>query len=89
MVKNGKVVHVLDSEEKENEDWLPPPPKVTCDARVLAENSTIKELRYISARVHDILCVSIVSPTDVAQGPIQRGSIFFSAQVFSILFQAY
>lgn len=47
-VKNGKVVYVLDCEEKENEDWLRPPPKISCDARVLAENSTIKELRYIS-----------------------------------------
>ncbi|PON73759.1 Rad60/SUMO-like domain containing protein [Parasponia andersonii] len=45
VVKDGKVVHVLDIEEKENEDWLPPPPKITCDASVLAENSTIKELR--------------------------------------------
>ena len=44
--KNGKPVFVLDDdEEKENEDWLSSPPKVSCDARVLAENSTIRELR--------------------------------------------
>ncbi|XP_062110012.1 uncharacterized protein LOC133821866 [Humulus lupulus] len=45
VVKNGKLVHILDSEEKENEDWLPPPPKISRNARILAENSTIKELR--------------------------------------------
>lgn len=35
-----------EEEEKENEDWLPPPPKISHPAGVLAENSTIKELRY-------------------------------------------
>lgn len=35
-----------EEEEKENEDWLPPPPKISRPAGVLAENSTIKELRY-------------------------------------------
>ncbi|KAF4350988.1 hypothetical protein CsatB_021958 [Cannabis sativa] len=45
VVRNGKVVDILDSEEKENEDWLPPPPKISRNARILAENSTIKELR--------------------------------------------
>ncbi|GMN38654.1 hypothetical protein TIFTF001_007888 [Ficus carica] len=47
--KNGKTIHVLDceEEEKENEDWLPPPPKFSRPAGVLAENSTIKELRLM------------------------------------------
>lgn len=42
---NGKVVHVIDSEEKEEDDWLPPPPKVSHEAREFGEDSTIKELR--------------------------------------------
>ncbi|KAJ7954153.1 Small ubiquitin-related modifier like [Quillaja saponaria] len=43
---NGKVVHIVDCEEKEGEDWLPPPPEVACDAqKMIGENSTLKELR--------------------------------------------
>lgn len=47
--KNEKSIYVLDCEEedKENEDWLHSPPKVSCQATVLAENSTIKELRLM------------------------------------------
>ncbi|KAK9276821.1 hypothetical protein L1049_006358 [Liquidambar formosana] len=43
--KNGKVVQVVDCEDKEEEDWLPPPPKVSHDGPKLGEDSTIKELR--------------------------------------------
>ncbi|KAI8527718.1 hypothetical protein RHMOL_Rhmol12G0096500 [Rhododendron molle] len=42
---NGKVVHVVDCEEKEEDDWLPPPPKISNEAREFGEDSTIKELR--------------------------------------------
>ncbi|KAH7516455.1 uncharacterized protein LOC107413329 [Ziziphus jujuba] len=40
-----KAIQVFDCEKKDDEDWLPPPPKVSCDAHTIGENSTIKELR--------------------------------------------
>ncbi|XP_010279390.1 PREDICTED: uncharacterized protein LOC104613312 [Nelumbo nucifera] len=42
--KSGKVVNVTDSEENE-EDWLPPPPKISNAALKIEPDSTIKELR--------------------------------------------
>ncbi|KAL5553054.1 hypothetical protein UlMin_040455 [Ulmus minor] len=35
---------VINCEDNEEEDWLPPPPKVAKDAKI-SENSTLKELR--------------------------------------------
>ncbi|KAA8532637.1 hypothetical protein F0562_032547 [Nyssa sinensis] len=43
--KNGKVIQVVDCEGDDEEDWLPPPPKVSSDSQRLSEDSTIKELR--------------------------------------------
>ncbi|XP_047308652.1 uncharacterized protein LOC124912133 isoform X2 [Impatiens glandulifera] len=44
--KDGKeIVHVLDNEDTEEWDWLPPPPKVSCDTNAIEEDETIKELR--------------------------------------------
>ncbi|GFZ00263.1 ubiquitin-like superfamily protein [Actinidia rufa] len=43
--KNAKLIQVIDCEENEEDDWLPPPPKVSNDTREFGENSTIKELR--------------------------------------------
>ncbi|CAL5350229.1 unnamed protein product [Camellia sinensis] len=44
--KNEKFVEVVDCEDKEEDDWLPPPPKVSAETLKLGEDSTIKELRY-------------------------------------------
>lgn len=71
MDKNEKSIYVLDCEEedKENEDWLHSPPKVSCQATVLAENSTIKELRYTTTfRIRNILLWYIFS-IDVGMWP--------------------
>ncbi|KAI7996820.1 putative small ubiquitin-related modifier 8 [Camellia lanceoleosa] len=43
--KNEKFIEVVDCEDKEEDDWLPPPPKVSADTLKLGEDSTIKELR--------------------------------------------
>ncbi|KAL6969899.1 hypothetical protein U1Q18_029613 [Sarracenia purpurea var. burkii] len=43
--KNAKSIDVIDCEDKEEDDWLPPPPKVSSDPRKFVEDSTIKELR--------------------------------------------
>ncbi|KAM1190351.1 hypothetical protein ACFX13_011235 [Malus domestica] len=40
-----KVVSVISCEDKEEEDWLPPPPKVSAGTKRKGEDSTIKELR--------------------------------------------
>ncbi|KAF3431940.1 hypothetical protein FNV43_RR26676 [Rhamnella rubrinervis] len=42
---NVNPIQVLECEEKDDDDWLPPPPKFSCDPKILAENSTIKALR--------------------------------------------
>ncbi|KAL7216529.1 hypothetical protein ACSBR1_028471 [Camellia fascicularis] len=42
--KNEKFIDVVDCEEKKEDDWLPPPPKVSADTLKLGEDSTIKEL---------------------------------------------
>ncbi|XAR52461.1 hypothetical protein NMG60_11020557 [Bertholletia excelsa] len=41
--KNVKVMQVINSEDED--DWLPPPPKVSYDAKNFDEDSTIMELR--------------------------------------------
>ncbi|KAI8029958.1 DEAD-box ATP-dependent RNA helicase 51 [Camellia lanceoleosa] len=43
--KNEKFIKVVDCEDKEDDDWLPPSPKVSADTLKLDEDSTIKELR--------------------------------------------
>ncbi|KAL7221908.1 hypothetical protein ACSBR1_023785 [Camellia fascicularis] len=43
--KNEKFIEVVDCEDKEEDDWLPPPPKVSTDTLKLGEDSTIKDLR--------------------------------------------
>ncbi|XP_028066049.1 uncharacterized protein LOC114268995 [Camellia sinensis] len=45
--KNEKFIEVVDCEDKEEDDWLSPPPKVSVDTLKLGEDSTIKELRFI------------------------------------------
>ncbi|CAL5418396.1 unnamed protein product [Camellia sinensis] len=42
--KNEKFIKVVDYEDKEEDDWLPSPPKVSADTVKLGEGSTIKEL---------------------------------------------
>ena len=38
---------MIDCKENEEEDWLPPPPKVSVDVQnQLGEDSTIKQIRY-------------------------------------------
>ncbi|CAK9151281.1 unnamed protein product [Ilex paraguariensis] len=44
-VKNGNAIEIVDCEDKEEEDWLPPPPKVLDESKKLLEGSTIKEMR--------------------------------------------
>lgn len=41
------MIQIVDCEEKEELDWLAPPPKVSTNAqKMLGEDSTIKKLRY-------------------------------------------
>ncbi|XP_019164765.1 PREDICTED: uncharacterized protein LOC109160952 [Ipomoea nil] len=42
---NKDVIQVIDCEEKEEEDWLKLPPKISADTVKKRENSTIKEIR--------------------------------------------
>lgn len=42
---------MVNIEEKE-EDWLPPPPKISSKAHKTAEDSTLKELRFEHFTVH-------------------------------------
>lgn len=42
-----KAVNVIDCGDKEEEDWLPPPPKVSLDTKLRGEDSTLRELRYL------------------------------------------
>ncbi|KAI7981141.1 Kinesin-like protein KIN-14I [Camellia lanceoleosa] len=42
--KNEKFIEVVDCEDKEEDDWLPPPPKVSTDTLKLGDDSTIKDL---------------------------------------------
>lgn len=45
--KNEKVAQVIDDNVNEDEDWLPPPPKLSVDVQnQLGEDSTIKQIRY-------------------------------------------
>ncbi|RVX12609.1 hypothetical protein CK203_011720 [Vitis vinifera] len=45
--KNENVTQVIDCKENEEEDWLPPPPKLSVDVQnQLGEDSTLKQLRY-------------------------------------------
>ncbi|KAL7191050.1 hypothetical protein ACSBR2_023179 [Camellia fascicularis] len=44
--KNEKFIEVVDCEDKEEDDWLPPPPKVSTDTLKLGEDSTIKDLSW-------------------------------------------
>lgn len=41
-----KIVDIVDEGEKEEDDWLPPPPKMPISRAGYEEDSTIKELRY-------------------------------------------
>ncbi|KAL6351000.1 hypothetical protein AAG906_031586 [Vitis piasezkii] len=44
--KNENVTQVIDCKENEEEDWLPPPPKLSVDVQnQLGEDSTLKQLR--------------------------------------------
>jgi hypothetical protein len=46
----------VDCEENKELDWLPPPPKVSGDVqKLLGENSTIKELRYMHVNGYRVL----------------------------------
>lgn len=49
MEKEGedcKIVDFVDEKEKDEEDWLPPPPKMPVSRAGFEEDPTIKELRY-------------------------------------------
>lgn len=39
-------IQIVEHKEKD-EDWLLSPPKISVDAKNLAENSTLREIRYI------------------------------------------
>lgn len=43
--ENEKDVWIADFDEKGDDDWMPPPPKVSNDAQKFEEDPTIKELR--------------------------------------------
>ncbi|KAI8013946.1 hypothetical protein LOK49_LG05G01283 [Camellia lanceoleosa] len=62
--KNEKFIEVVDCEDKEEDDWLSPPPKVSDDTLKLGEDSTIKELRV------GIYIWGITDPFD--QEPIKK-----------------
>ena len=41
------MLELFNPQDNEDEDLLPPPPKVSIDEKQLVENSTLKQLRYV------------------------------------------
>lgn len=55
---NNKVTEVVNCEKNEEEDWLPPPPKVCADVeKQIGEDSTIKQLRYLQTGPYQEYCI--------------------------------
>lgn len=58
--KDNQVVEIEDKEE----DWLPPPPKVSVDAKdICGQDSTLKELRYSNL----VVCIYCLFNTFIYQ----------------------
>ncbi|WCJ24455.1 Ubiquitin-like superfamily protein [Euphorbia peplus] len=72
-----KVLETVNCKDKDEEDWLPPPPKVSTDFQTrAAEDSTIKALRYyvvIILLFSDVVFICGVSDTIYWDGkPVKR-----------------